>query len=344
VGISQGTGVGVKRRHALALVTLAAVCVHVGDARAQTQALLITGLGAEPKYHQLFMSLGGRLSAALHDRFSLPDSNIVWLGEDSTAKARWYAGRSTAVNINHAVDRMAARAKPGDQIMIVLIGHGSGAGDETKFNIPGPDLTAKDFNVLLNRFGASKVAFLDLTSASGDVLGVLSGPGRIVITATKSAYERNETQFARFFVDALDKPEVADVDKDGRVSLLEAYRYAVTETRRSYSNDERLLTEHSQLDDDGNGKGSDLPDGRAAGDGVVSRRFFLDAGVVEARLAASDPQLAKLYAIRFATEDQIEALRQRKTSMQEDRYYAELETLMLTLARTQRDIRRMEGR
>ena len=290
------------------------------------------------------MSLGDRLSAALHDKFFLPDSNIVWLGEDSTAKSPRYAGRSTAVNINHQIDRLAARVKPGDQVLIVLIGHGSGDGPDTKFNIPGPDLSAADFAKILNRFMAQHVAFLDLTSASGDALPIVSGPNRIVITATKSAYERNESQFARFFVDALDKPTGADVDKDGRVSLLEAYRYAVTETRRSYSNDERLITEHAQLDDNGDGKGTDLPDGRGAGDGLVSRRFFLDAGALEARLSASDPKLAKLYTDRFAVEDQIDALKQRKASMAEDSYYAELETLMLTLARTQREIRRMEGR
>lgn len=333
-------------RHRL-IITGAALAVSTSLAHAQTKALVVTGLGAEDKYHQLFMSLGNRLTTALHARFALPDSSIAWLGEDSTssaAKSTYYRGRSTAENIRAEIDRMVARSKSGDQILIVLIGHGSGDGEETKFNIPGPDLTARDFRTILDRFAAQRVAFLDFTTASGDAIPVLSGPGRIVVTSTKTAYERNESQFARFFVDALDKAGAADVDKDGRVSLLEAYRYAVAETRRSYSNDERLVTEHAQLDDDGNGKGTDLPDGRGAGDGLMARRFFIDAGAVEARLAASDPQLAKLYADKFAVEDQVDALKQRKTSMAEDAYYAELEPLLLALARTARDIRRMEGR
>jgi hypothetical protein len=333
-----------RRRLIVACVVLAVASTL---ARAQTSALVVTGLGGEDKYHQQFMSLGDRLTAALHGKFFLPDSNIVWLGEDSTnttSMSRLYRGRSTAVNIRGQIDRMAARAKPGDQILIVLIGHGSGDGEDTKFNIPGPDLTARDFKGILDRFVAQRVAFLDLTTASGDVIPILSGPNRIIITSTKSAYERNESQFARFFVDALDKPGVADVDKDGRVSLLEAYRYAAAETRRSYSNDERLMTEHAQLDDDGDGKGTDLPDGRAAGDGLMARRFFIDAGAVEARRAASDPELGKLYADKFAVEDKIDALKQRKSSMAEDAYYAELEPLLVSLARTARDIRRMEGR
>lgn len=313
-------------------------------AKAQTRALVVTGLGAEDKYRKQFMTLGDQLTSALRGRFGIPDSNIAWIGEDSTRQSPLYKGRATAQAITRELDRIAAAAKPGDQVVIVLIGHGSGDGEETKFNIPGPDVTAREFNLMLSRLAAQRVAFLDLTTASGDAIGVLSQPNRIVVTSTKSAYERNESQFARFFVEALDKPGVADVDKDGRVSLLEAYRYGVAETRRSYENDERLVTEHAQLDDDGNGKGTDLPDGRGAGDGLLSRRFFFDAGAVEARMAAADPRFAKLYSDKFAIEDRIDALKQRKASMAPAEYYGELETLLVGLARLARDIRKLEGR
>ena len=314
-----------------------------GAVQAQTRALIVTGLGAEPKYQQQFRSLGGRLSAALSTRYGIPEANISWLGEDSTNASKMYRGRSTSQNIMRELDRLGASARQNDQVLIVLIGHGSGQGEESKFNIPGPDITAKDLNVALSRFAAQRVAFLDLTTASGDALPITSLPNRIVVTATKSAYERNESQFARFFVEALDKDGAADVDKDGRVSLLEAYRYAAQETRKSYENDERLLTEHSQLDDDGNGKGSDLPDGRAAGDGLLSRRFFLDAGT-GARQASADPRVNKLYADKFAVEDQIDALKQKKASMKEEAYYTELEGLLVSLAKLQREIRQLEGR
>jgi hypothetical protein len=330
-----------RRRHLFASLLLAIV---PSVAIAQTRALIVTGLGAEPKYRQQFMSLGERLSTALVSKYSIPESNIAWLGEDSTGKAKTYKGRSTSQAIIRELDRIAAAAKPNEQVLVVLIGHGSGDGEETKFNIPGPDITARDFNAALGRFGAQRVAFLNLTSASGDALPVLSLPNRIVVTATKSAYERNESQFARFFVEALDKAGAADVDKDGRVSLLEAYRYAATETRRSYENDERLVTEHSQLDDDGNGKGSDLPDGRSAGDGLLSRRFFLDAGSAGGRQTSSDPRLNKLYTDKFEIEDRIDALKQRKASMPQDAYYSELETMLVSLARVAREIRQLEGR
>jgi hypothetical protein len=315
-----------------------------GGLQAQTRALIVTGLGAEPKYQQQFMALGERLSNALVTKYGVPEANVAWLGEDSTSKAKTYRGRASAVAIKREIDRIAAATKPNEQLIIVLIGHGSGPGEETKFNIPGPDITAREFNAQLAGFVAQRVAFLNLTTASGDALPVLSLPNRIVVTSTKSAFERNESQFARFFVEALDKAGAADVDKDGRVSLLEAYRYAATETRRSYENDERLITEHSQLDDDGNGKGSDLPDGRSAGDGLLSRRFFFDVGGPGGRSTSADPRLNKLYSDKFEVEDKIDALKQRKASMKEDAYYAELETLLVSLARLSREIRQVEGR
>src|SRR5206468_1770754 len=101
----------------------------------------------------------------------------------------------------------------------------------------------------------------------------------------------NESRFAQFFADALSK-DVADTDKDGRVSLLEAFRYAVIETKRVYETDTRLQTEHAQLEDMGNKAGVAEPDGRT-GEGVFARRFFLDAGI--SRAAANDPKIAALY-------------------------------------------------
>jgi hypothetical protein len=312
---------------------------------AQTRALVVTGLGAEPKYQQQFRSLGDRLTKALSTKYGIAEGNITWLGEDSTSTSKMYRGRSTTQNILREIERLGTTVKPTEQVMIVLIGHGSGQGEDTKINVPGPDISAKDFNVALGRFAGMRVAFLNLTTASGDAIPVLAFPNRIVVTATKSAYERNESQFARFFVEALDKDGAADIDKDGRVSLLEAYRYAAQETRKSYEADERLMTEHAQLDDDGNGKGSDLPDGRSAGDGLLSRRFFIDAGAAGGRAQASaDPRLNKLYTDKFAIEDKIDALKQRKASMKEETYYAELEPLLVELAKLAKEIRQAEGR
>lgn len=308
-------------RHCVALLFGAAAV-----AQAQTQLVIVSGIGGDPKYTQAFAQLSSALAQAANERAGLSDSAIVWFGEPSAPRSRWYRGPSTRDNVERTLARLAARREIDEQVVVVLIGHGSGEGGDTRISLPGTDLTAADFAKLLAPFGSRRVAFVNLTSASGDMLPVLSGPNRVVMTATKSAFERNESQFARFFVDALAR-DGADTDKDGRVSLLESFRYAEAETKRFYETDGKLATEHAQIADEGQ----------------LARRFFLTAGAAGAPSRASgNARLAALYAERFALDEQIQALKKRKAGMTSDAYDAELEKLLLALALKAREIRQVE--
>ena len=338
-----------KRFHAgfefasIALLVLAVASAgYVHRLDAQTHVVIISGLGGEPAYSKRFTDLSTRLVAALRDRVGIPDQDVIWLGEDSTSKMPHYGGISTKVNVERVVKSLVTRVQPGAQVVFVLIGHGAGDGPQSRISIPGPDLTATDFAAIFARFPAQKIAFIDLTSASGDMVATVSAPNRVIITATRTAFERNESHFAQFFVDAFAK-DGADTDKDGRVSLLEAFRYAATETKRLYETDGKLLTEHAQLDDDGDKQATSEPTGKS-GDGVLARRFFLDAGKYAARAAGNDPRLAALYGERFALEEQVDALRGRKAAMTPDAYDDELEKVLVALARKSREIRLLEGR
>lgn len=291
-----------------------------GSIRAQTQLVIVSGLGGEPRYTQAFGQLAGALAKGAAERAGLPDSAITWLGENGSPKSPWYRGVSTRENLERAFERLSTGTAP---VVVILIGHGSGEGAETRVSLPGPDMTAADFARALARFGTRPVAFLNLASASGDMLELLAAPSRVVMTATKSAFERNESQFARYFVDAL-ALDGADTDKDGRVSLLEAFKFAETETKRFYENDSRLATEHAQLADAG----------------MLAGRFFLSSGAAGAGPASG--RLAELYKERNTLDEQIQALRARKASMQADAYEAELERLLLALAQKSREIRDLE--
>ena len=320
---------------------LLALIAPVPTIAAQTHLVIISGLGGEKKYAESFMQLSATLAEAANKRLGIPDAGIVWLGEDSVSKRPYYRGQASKVNIERTVTQLASRAGPGDQIAFILIGHGSGDGENSKISIPGPDLSARAFAQLLARFPTQKVAFVNMTSASGDMLPILSAPNRVIVTSTKSSFERNESHFAKYFVDALTK-DVADTDKDGRISLLEAFKYATVETKRMYETDTRLQTEHAQLDDMGAKAGVPDPDGRT-GQGVLARRFFLD-GAFASRAGANDPQLASLYKDKFSIEDQVEQLRTRKASMNADAYDNALEELLVQLARKAKSIREIEGR
>jgi hypothetical protein len=279
---------------------------------------------------------------AARQRFGLSDSASIYLAEDPTRDPERIRGKSTRANVQQTLTELAARARPGDQVFILLIGHGSQQADEPRFNLPGPDITASDFARLLKRFRSQRVAFVNASSASGDFIPALSGKNRVIITATKTGLERNETLFARFFVEAF-AGGGADVDKDGRVSLLEAFDYARREVAREYEEGSRLLTEHAQLDDNGDGRGSGVPDPRTA-DGALSRRLFLSAGRGTVASVASNPAVAALVRDRDAIEARIDDLRKRKEKMDAAAYDQALETLLVELALKDRAIREMQER
>jgi hypothetical protein len=302
----------------------------------------VSGLGGEPKYSTEFTLEAAGLALALHERFGIPESNISWFGEDTVSKSPYFRGQSTKPNVEKAVMAIAARAEAASQFVLVLIGHGAGEGPTTRVSIPGPDLDATDFARLLAAFPTQKVAFINLTSASGDMIPVVAGENRVIITAAKTAYERNESHFGHYFVQAFTK-DVADADKDGRVSLLEAFRYAVVETKRFYDNATLMQTEHAQLADGGAKEGSGEPTGRV-GDGALARRFFLDGGKVATLAAGSDPRLAVLYSEEFSLQEQVDQVRSKKGTLAADAYDAALEPLLISLARKAREIRVLEGR
>jgi hypothetical protein len=213
-------------------------------------------------------------------------------------------------------------------VYIFLAGHGSHEGAESRINLPGPDLTAADLATALEPLNDRRVVVVNSTSASGDFLPALSRNGRIIITATKSPFERNATRFGGQFVAAL-AAGGADADKDGRVSMLEAFLYARRETGRIYESDNRLLTEHAVLDDNGDKQGSAAP-GAEGEDGALARGLFL--GTAQARVASSDSAGIRIEREARELEASINALRARKATMKEDEYQSQLESLLVELA------------
>jgi hypothetical protein len=339
-------------RSALTLFTVcalpASLCSFPSSLGAQaTHLLIVSGLGGAPQYSEQFRNWGLALVDVARKRYAMSDSDVVYLAEEGAKDPR-IGGVSTKQNVEATLARFAQRAGAGDQIVLVLIGHGSGSEADSKISLPGPDISARDLARDLGAFKTQRVAFVDLTSASGDMLPVLSAPNRVIITATKSSFERNESVFAKYFVAALTS-DGADVDKDGRVSLLEAYRYALTETKRYYDDQSRLQTEHAQLDDDGDKKGTAEPELRVASadaDGALARRVFLGGAgpALASAAAANDPRLAALYKERFAIEARIDDLKKRKSTLAPDAYDDALENLLVELAMKARAIRAMEGR
>ena len=318
-------------------VTAAARPVLAQD---NTHLLVIVGLGGDPAYSERFMEWGGSLVAAAGEKFGLPADNIVYLGEDPAADPR-IQDRSTRENVDQAFTKLVSNSQPGDHIFVVLIGHGSYTAGDSRFNLPGPDLTAEDFGLHLDQLSDRQVAFANLASASGEFVNALSGDGRAIVTATRTGRERNETIFGGYFVDAF-TGEDADLDKDGRVSLWEAFEFARIEVTREYETSNRIATEHPVLDDNGDGEGStELVD---AADGALARTMFLAADpTLAAARATDDLELRALLVQKVDVERRIEELRALRDQIDPERYDNQLEELLVELALTNREIEARTG-
>ena len=142
---------------------------------------------------------------------------------------------------------------------MIVLGHGHFDGRHSHLNIPGPDLDERAFGRLFEGLTAREQVFWITTSASGFFLKPLSAPGRIVITATEADQEVNETLFPLALADVLaSPPDGIDRDKDGQISVFELYLAVVADVMKRYVDDEDLPTEHARLDDNGDGRGSEV--------------------------------------------------------------------------------------
>jgi len=303
-------------------------------------AIIVAGVGGEESYTKKFTAEAMRLYEALTIDLGFGSKNTYLLtevaasgAEDGGHETAATSRRSTAEELRKDFAEIKAAANAESFVVLVLIGHGSFDNQQAKFNLIGPDLTAKDYAGLLATLPTKKIVFIDCASSSGEFVKPLSADGRIVITATRSGNEQNATIFAEHFIAALTDP-AADTDKNGRVSVLEAFNYATKLTADWYKQKNRLATEHALIDDNGDGTGHEEA---TAGDGNLAKITYLDSKTIEE--AGSDAELLRLISLKQKLEEDIEKLKAKKSDMKVEEYETELERLLVELATTNQNIK-----
>lgn len=285
--------------------------------------LVIAGLGGAPQYDMEFPKEAANVSQEL--RKNGPNAHVFTLtGED--------ARRS---HIQAAFKKLSARITPQDSFALMLIGHGTFDSAGYKFNLPGPDITAHELAVLLDRIPARRQLVVNMTSCSGASIRDLARKDRIVITATRSGSEKNATVFARYWIDALHDP-AADTNKNGTVSALEAFRYVQKKVAAYFNSEKLLATEHALLTDTGSSKGVRDP-GQGNGQGLLAAVFQVLHPPVESAQALN-PAKQSLVAKKQKLEAAIDRLKFQKAALPEAVYRKRISALLLDLARTQAEI------
>jgi hypothetical protein len=317
--------------HLRVFVTMTFVLLGAGSGwAAERYAVIVTGASGGSEYAAKYDGWRASVVNTLKERFGYPDDHILVLAEEESSGVR----KATREHVRQVLTEVRRRAVKDDVVLVLLIGHGSGGeADQAKFNLVGPDMSAEEWAELIRPI-AGRVVFINTSSGSFPFLKTIAGRGRVVLTATDSAAQQFETVFPEFFVKAL-ADEEADFDKNGRVSIWEAFAFASASVREWFEARGQLATERPLLDDTGVGIGREA--GTEGPDGTIAQVTYLqpDAPIAE----TGDSQLTGLLRRRADVYSQVEQLRARKPNMLPDDYETELEKLLLELARIDRQIR-----
>ncbi|MGE3840269.1 MAG: hypothetical protein AB7I50_01655, partial [Vicinamibacterales bacterium] len=304
---------------AIAAVTALLACGAGHAFGADRFALVVTGASGSPEHAATHAKRSAAIVSALSGPLALNPRNVVVLKDGPSASPE----TATRENLRKAMTDLAARVTPEDVLLIVLLGHGTDDGSQAKYNVVGPDVTTDDWRDMLKPL-RGRLVFINTTSASAAFLSRLAGPQRVVITATDTPAQQYDTVFAEYLGPALNSND-ADLDKDGRVSIGEAFTQVSAQVKQYYSERGQLATERSVLDDDGDGRGKQA--GTAGPDGSLASRTFFDPGPELA--ATKDTALSELLARRNALETTLDELKRKKEFMPEADYNREMERVLL---------------
>ncbi len=307
-------------RRAICAVLLAGA----GHLAAANYYVSVAGLGGEPEYDTQFAKWSSDLDKEL--KTDSPDVHVISLS----------GAAATRQHLGETLRQIASTSTADDTFALFLIGHGTFDGEDYKFNLPGPDVTARELAGLVDHIPARRQLIVNMTSCSGASLTALARKDRVVITATKSGTEKNAPVFARYWVDSLRDP-AADTDKNGTVSAQEAFNYAQRKTTAYFETEKLMATEHPLLTDIAK---PEIPAGSTAN---VNRPSALAAAFPLVRPQANVERVAlpgkqRLLTRKEELEARIDKLKFEKAAMDPDAYRQQITALLLELARTQAEI------
>ncbi len=296
--------------------------------------IVVVGASGNPQFEILFYQWSERWEAAAKQA-RIPVTVIGRHRGEGPIEVTDYQRLRDAIQQHEGESR--------SDLWIVLIGHGTFDQRVAKFNLRGPDISANELVEWLKPVH-QPTAIINCASASGPFIPLLSGPNRVVITATKSGTEINFARFGNHLSEAINDPS-ADLDKDHQTSLWEAFLMASRRTAEYYDTDARLATEHALLDDNGDGRGVRADQFRGLEaivkptdgiplDGRKAHQWHLVPHESNTRISP------EMRARRNEIELAIEALRDRKEALARDKYLAELERLLVELAEMNEQIER----
>lgn len=239
-------------------------------------ALIVVGLPGDQENRDKFAQITTSLQKWLSGFAGVGPNDITMLDGSEPGDKRLAANQES---IRSVAKGLTSEIAADESLWVFLIGHGSIDNRHGWFHLPGPDMNAEQWASLFADVKASEQVFWLMHSGSGRFLKPFSLPGRTVITAT-DAEEVNLTRFPEAFIQVVNNRQeagksAADKDAGDDVSRASVDKTPVKQTakqpgnvrdlflqvsdevRRSFDKDNVLATEHAQLDDNGDGMGTE---------------------------------------------------------------------------------------
>ncbi len=229
------------------------------------RALIVCGLSGDAAHHKLFAESVTKLHDGLTKQLGFAASEVqVLFGDEpieSDTELLKVAPRSTRAELERAAAGLREKLQADDTLWVIVLGHSHYDGKHSWLNLPGPDIQQLEFAKLFADLKAREQVFFMTTPTSGYYIKPLSAKGRVVITATETDWETNETEFPHELARVLSAPPAAkefDIDEDGSITLFDLYVTVARNLAQSYLERELLATEHPLLDDNGDGRGTEV--------------------------------------------------------------------------------------
>ena len=230
------------------------------------RALIICGHPGDSSHRTMYSRTVDTLYGALTDRYGcgLGDVQVLFgakpqKGNGPAACGVWKS--STREATAESVAELGKVLQPEDTLWVIVLGHTHFDGRHSMLNLPGRDMRDDEFGKLFKDLDCREQVFFITTPTSGHFIKHLSAKGRIIITATEADTEINDTMFHLDLAEVLSNPPEKpqfDLDKNGLVSLFDLYLTVVRRVMGRYAAEESIPTEHAQLDDNGDGRGTEL--------------------------------------------------------------------------------------
>lgn len=229
------------------------------------RALLLCGLSGDADHRKQFGETLELMHAALIKNFgfSPEEIRVLWGDEpqDKDGPAVAASKIASRESIAEAADSLRTATQASDALWVIVLGHAHYDNKLSWLNIRGPDLSHVEFGKLFSGIACREQVFCITTPVSGFFARSLAAPGRVVITATEADQEVNETLFPHKLAKNLAEPpplKELDLNEDGRATLFDLYLRTVKDTLEDYAANEFLATEHALLEDNGDGRATEV--------------------------------------------------------------------------------------